>query len=314
MSVFTTVSAADLEAWLKRYSIGHLVDLKGIAAGITNTNYFVTTGHGRYVLTLFEQLKANELPFYINLMAHLAHHGIAVPSPIANMQNDYVDQLHGKPTCLQTCLPGEVIENPNAEQCHNVGEMLAQMHEAARTYNGRMKNPRGPEWWAHTVQLVYPFMHDDDANQLHREVSLQERHRFDRLPTGVIHADLFRDNVLMQGNQVGGFIDFYYACNDLLAYDVAITLNDWCCDADGDIEPARARALLEGYQSVRPLTADEREAWPTMLRAAALRFWVSRLYDFYKPAEGELTYAKDPGHFQRIITRHAKRPSHDLWL
>lgn len=314
MSVFTSVSAPELAAWLKRYSIGQLLELKGIAAGITNTNYFVTTTHGRYVLTLFEQLRADELPFYVELMAHLAQHGIAVPSPIANLSNHTVDHLHGKPTCLQTCLPGEVIEQPNVAQCFEVGEMLAQMHCAAQTYHGRMKNPRGPEWWSHTALEIYPYLDAESANQLKAEIALQEQHRFDRLPSGVIHADLFRDNVLLQGDHVGGFIDFYYACNDVLAYDVAITLNDWACDAEGDIDPARAQALLAGYQGVRPLTGAEREAWPVMLRAAALRFWVSRLYDFHKPAAGELTFAKDPGHFQRMIHRHTLRPGNALWL
>ncbi|MBM5572231.1 MULTISPECIES: homoserine kinase [Deefgea] len=312
MSVFTTVSNDDIVPFLQRYSLGQLVELKGISAGVTNTNYFVTTTHGRYVLTLFETLRADELPYYVNLMVHLAQHGIAVAAPIANLQHQYIDELNGKPTLLVPCLPGAVIDNPNAEQCGQVGEMLAQMHLAAASYSGKMDNPRGPQWWSATAQKMYPFMSEADAALLHAEVALQSEHKFDQLPQGVIHADLFRDNALMNGDQVGGFIDFYYACNDILLYDLAITLNDWCVLENGDIDDARARAMLAGYQSVRPLTEAEMADWPIMLRAAALRFWVSRLLDFYQPAEGEMTFAKDPSHFQRVIAHHAARQN--FWM
>ncbi|MEN9657400.1 MAG: hypothetical protein RL571_865 [Pseudomonadota bacterium] len=307
MSVFTTVTVEDLGPFLKRYSIGSLLELKGIAAGITNTNYFVTTTHGRYVLTLFETLAADELPFYVNLMAHLAHHGIAVAAPIANLEDQYVDELNGRPTLLVQCVPGTVVDEPSALQCAEVGEMLAQMHLAARSYHGQMPNPRGPKWWNTIAPELFELMGTNEAEQLRAELALQAEHRFDHLPQGVIHADLFRDNVLLNGDHVGGFIDFYYACNDVLAYDLAITLNDWCVTESGDIDPLRAKALLHGYQAVRPLSLDEIAAWPVLLRAAALRFWVSRLYDFYKPAAGEITYAKDPGHFQRVISAHAQR-------
>ncbi|MBE9608337.1 homoserine kinase [Chitinilyticum piscinae] len=312
MSVFTTVTEADLQPFLKRYALGTLVELKGIAAGVTNTNYFVTTTHGRYVLTLFETLLADELDYYVKLMAHLAHHGIAVAAPIANFDDDYVDELNGKPTLLVNCLPGMVIENPNVNQCAEVGEMLAQMHQAARSYPGHMDNPRGPHWWTHTAAQVYGFMPPKAAQQLHDEVLYQAEWSRNELPRGVIHADLFRDNVLLNGDHVGGFIDFYYACNDTLLYDVAITLNDWCVTGDGDIDAERARAFLAAYQSVRPFTEAEKQSWPAMLRAGALRFWVSRLYDFHKPASGEMTFAKDPGHFQRVLLRHRERT--DFWL
>ena len=312
MSVFTTVSNDDLIPFLQRYSLGQLVELKGISAGVTNTNYFVTTTHGRYVLTLFETLRADELPFYVNLMVHLAQHGIAVAAPIANLQHQYVDELNGKPTLLVPCLPGAVIEIPNIQQCAQVGEMLAQMHLAAASYSAQMPNPRGPVWWSATAQQMYGFMSEADAAQLHAEVQLQSEHQLDRLPKGVIHADLFRDNALMNGERVGGFIDFYYACNDILLYDLAITLNDWCVLENGDIDAERARAMLSAYQSVRALNPDEIQAWPTLLRAAALRFWISRLLDFHQPAAGEMTFAKDPSHFQRVISRHAQRQ--DFWL
>jgi homoserine kinase type II len=204
-------------------------------------------------------------------------------------------------------VPGTVVDEPSALQCAEVGEMLAQMHLAARSYQEQMPNPRGPKWWNATAPQLFEFMGTDEAEQLRSELALQAEHCFDHLPQGVIHADLFRDNVLLNGDHVGGFIDFYYACNDVLAYDLAITLNDWCVTELGDIDSLRAKALLHGYQTVRPLGLDEIAAWPVLLRAAALRFWVSRLYDFYKPAAGEITYAKDPGHCQRVISAHAQR-------
>ncbi|MGL4997031.1 MAG: homoserine kinase, partial [Deefgea sp.] len=268
--------------------------------------------HGRYVLTLFETLRADELPYYVNLMVHLAQHGIAVAAPIANLNHQYIDELNGKPTLLVPCLPGAVIETPNTAQCAQVGEMLAQMHLAAASYTATMPNPRGPAWWSTTAQAMYPFMAKADAALLHTEVQLQSEHQHDHLPTGVIHADLFRDNALMNGEHVGGFIDFYYACNDVLLYDLAITLNDWCVLDNGDIDDERAAAMLAAYQGVRPLNTAEIAAWPIMLRAAALRFWVSRLLDFYQPAAGEMTFAKDPGHFQRVIEKHTARQN--FWI
>ncbi|SMC21465.1 homoserine kinase [Andreprevotia lacus DSM 23236] len=312
MSVFTTVTPEDLAPFLKRYAIGTLVELKGIAAGITNTNYFVTTTHGRYVLTLFETLQAEELPFYVNLLAHLAHHGIASAAPIANFDDQYIDTLNGRPTLLVNCLPGRVVDSPNAQQCAQVGEMLAQMHLAAQSYSGRMDNPRGLAWWTATAESVYDQMPAAEVQQLREQLALQAQTDYSHLPAGIVHADLFRDNALLDGDKVGGFIDFYYACNDVLLYDVAITLNDWCVTEDGDIDAQRARAFLAAYQSVRPLTVEEKAAWPLMLRAAALRFWASRLLDFHKPAAGELTFAKDPGHFQRVLSKHQART--DFWL
>ncbi|HEY9101363.1 homoserine kinase [Chitinimonas sp.] len=314
MSVFTTVTPAQLREWLKHYSLGELAELKGIAAGITNTNYAVTTSQGRYVLTLFETLQASELPFYVNLMAHLAHHGIACAAPIANLRDEYIDSLNGKPTVLVSWLEGQPVERPSTGQCRALGAMLAQMHRAGETYAGRMENPRGPAWWNAAAQDLYGYLSAAERSQLQAEVALQSRHRFAHLPSGVIHADLFRDNVLMHGERIGGFIDFYYACNDILIYDLAITLNDWCSLPDGGMDDALATALCAGYQSVRPLSADEREAWPLMLRAAALRFWVSRLWDWHKPQAGELTFRKDPGAFQRVLAAHAARGDGPHWL
>ncbi|OWY37400.1 homoserine kinase [Xenophilus sp. AP218F] len=312
MSVYTTVSRASLAQWLQRYALGELLELQGIAAGITNTNYFVTTTHGRYVLTLFETLQLEELPYYLTLMSHLARHGVACPAPVADHTDGFASLLAGKPACLVSCLRGGDVAAPNAAQCRAVGEMLAQMHLAGATFPLKMKNPRGPRWWSRTAQALYPQLDAAVAASLRAEVQFQDSHRFDHLPSGVIHADLFRDNVLMDGDAIAGFIDFYYACNDVLLYDVAIAVNDWARGETGEIDPQLARAFLAGYQAARKLSEEEIAAWPVMLRAAALRFWTSRLHDLYQPMDGELTYTKDPRVFQKLLEAHRQRQ--DFWL
>jgi homoserine kinase type II len=231
---------------------------------------------------------------------------------VADHNDLFASMLAGKPACLVSCLHGQDVHDVNAAQCFAVGEMLAQMHQASRTFPARMKNPRGPRWWSQTASTLYPLLPADQADSLREEIRFQDSHRFDHLPSGVIHADLFRDNVLMDGDRIAGFIDFYYACNDVLLYDVAIALNDWARLDDGSISDELAQALLAGYQSVRAFSSEEHAAWPVMLRAGALRFWVSRLLDLHQPMDGELTYTKDPKVFQDLLESHRTR-SH-FWL
>ncbi len=307
MSVFTTVTAPQLAAWLRNYSVGTLVEFAGITAGIENTNYFVTTTHGRFVLTLFEKLKPHELPFYLDLMAHLAGRGVPCPRPIAGQTGTLLGELNGKPAALVSFLPGKDRMEVGPTHCRRVGAMLAAIHIAGQSYGAAMENPRGPRWWTATMPEVISFLDPDGAALLREEVRFQSCHRLPGLPRGAIHADLFRDNVLFQGESVSGIIDFYFACTDALLYDVAITINDWCVDEAGALDAGRAAALLEAYRTVRPFTESERPAWPVMLRAGALRFWVSRLHDFHLPRPGELTHAKDPDHFRRILQQHVVR-------
>jgi homoserine kinase type II len=301
MSVFTTVTADELRHWLRDYAVGELLDLQGISAGIENTNYFVTTAGGRYVLTLFEKLTPSELPFYLNLMAHLAGRGVPSACPVANRAHQYLGKLNGKPAALVARLEGRDVSEPTAVQCAAVGAVMAKLHLAGQSYPAAMANPRGPQWWTALLPEILPFLPAHEAALLQQEVALQNAARPPELPRGAIHADLFRDNVLFTGATVAGVIDFYFACTDALLYDIAIAVNDWCVDAEGQLDAVRARAFLDAYAAVRPYTATEHGAWPMMLRAGALRFWVSRLYDFHLPRAGELTHAKDPGHFRRIL-------------
>ncbi len=307
MSVFTAVSSQQLEAWLKHYSIGTLVSLEGIAAGIENTNYFVTTSRDRYVLTLFEKLKAHELPFYLGLQEHLAVNGVPAPRPVRDNAGNFLGELNGKPAALVAFLPGADIAAPSPAHCAQAGTLLAAIHAAGGSYAATMDNPRGVQWWTAVMPEILPFLGGEDANLLREEVRFQGQQDFRKLPLGAIHADLFRDNVLFENDRVSGVIDFYFGCTDALIYDVAIAVNDWCVTDDGALDVTRVQALLDAYRERRAFTADERAAWPARLRAGALRFWVSRLYDFYLPRPGELTHAKDPRHVRTILAHHVAR-------
>jgi len=314
MSVYTKVSERQLGDWLKRYPVGTLTELKGIASGIENTNYFVTTTGGRYVLTLFERLPAQDLPFYLGLMAHLAHYGIPCPAPVADDAQGLFSILNGKPAALVTRLPGAPVLSPAPARCAQAGVVLARMHIAGQSFPGTLENPRGPKWWRETAPQVVPFLDDAGRRRLESELEFQSRYRFQDLPRGPIHADLFRDNVLWDGDRVGGVIDFYFAGVDAWLFDVAVTLNDWCVHPDGEIDRSRAMALLGAYHAARPFTAIERGAWPVMLRAAGLRFWLSRLHDFHLPRPGELVHAHDPEHFRRILELRIRDEYGQPWV
>ncbi len=312
MAVFTRVTEADITAWLANYSLGTLLELQGIPAGIENTNYFVTTSNGRFVLTLFEKLTADDLPFYLNLMSHLARHGIPCPAPVSDHSNRFLGELNGKPACIVSRLSGRSVMQPGATHCAAVGAMLGQMHSAGQSFGDQMLNPRGSSWRAEASQQVLKFLPAADAALLQSEVALHAQ-PLAGIPRGVIHADLFRDNVLMDGERVSGLIDFYFACTGNLLYDVAITVNDWCVDTEGKLDTQRAQAMLRAYHQARPFTAREAELWPQVLRLAALRFWISRLYDLHMPRDGEMVHAHNPDQFKRILQNHiaSTRP---VWL
>ena len=306
MSVFTTLTLEEVRAWLRDFAIGEIIELHGIAAGITNTNYFVITqnannAHSRYVLTIFEHNKLEELPYFVDLMTHLAKHGVPYPAPIADKNGLALHVLKGKPALMVSCLKGSDTEKPNVIQCAQVAKTLAQLHIAGQNFVRKSHNPLGAEWRAVTAQQVMSKLSHEEQALLKNELDFQDKLDLSALPHGVVHGDLFRDNVLFDGGQLGGFIDFYYACDDSLAYDVAIAVNDWCVLEDGSFDEEKLKAFLSAYQALRPFTEAECLSWHMLLRSAALRFWLSRLFDFYYPAEGELTHAKDPNHFKRIL-------------
>ncbi len=309
MSVFTTLNLEEVHIWLRDFAIGEIVELRGIAAGITNTNYFVVTQDNRYVLTIFEKNKLEELPYFVELMTHLAAHGVPCPAPIADKNGIALHALKGKPALLVSCLKGTDVVTPSIEQISQVGTSLAKLHLAGQGFPQASVNQRGQDWFVATAQKVLPKISNlAEQNLLKSELEFQQKLDTSTLPRGVIHGDLFRDNVLFDGENLAGLIDFYYACDDLLVYDVAIAANEWCVNHNGSdlglVNEEKLENFLNAYASLRPFNTLERNLWVSMLRRAALRFWLSRLHDFYFPQVGELTHAKDPNHFKNILQQH----------
>jgi homoserine kinase type II len=316
MAVFTPVGADALARWLADYELGPVTDFAGIAAGIENSNFFLTTESGQYVLTVFERLAPAELPFYLELMRHLSEHGIACPAPIPRRTGELLGTLCGKPAALVTRLAGKWVPHPSAAQCALAGAALARMHLAGSDFGGRQPNLRGLAWWQATAPQVLPHLDLERARLLEDELAYQGTHLAPaqpQLPSGPIHADLFRDNALFDGERLGGFIDFYFAGYDNWLFDVAVSLNDWCIElASGHFETERCQAFLAAYARVRPFAAPERPIWPVMLRAAALRFWLSRLWDIHCPRPAALLTPHDPSHFERILRLRRTTPTGQL--
>ncbi|HJU71816.1 MAG TPA: homoserine kinase [Paucimonas sp.] len=314
MAVFTSVSLDDLTRWITQFPLGKALVIKGIVSGIENSNFFITTEAGEYVLTLFEKLTFEQLPFYLHLMRHLARRGVLVPEPIANHQGDIINALHGKPASIVTRLTGGHQLAPTPGHCAAVGAMLAKMHLAGQDFGMHQPNLRGLAWWREATPVVLPYLSDENQQLLRAEMHFQEifaaSQEYPQLPRGPIHGDLFRNNVMFEGGRLTGFFDFYFAGCDTWLFDVAVTANDWCIDLDrGALDTARVRALLDAYHSVRPFTNAEQTAWQPLLRAGALRFWLSRLYDFYLPRSAEMLTPHDPLHFERILRQRIANPA-----
>ena len=313
MAVFTQVSDNEARELLRQLQLGELHALRGIEGGIENTNYFVTCDQGEFVLTLFERLTAEQLPFYLYLMKHLAHADIPVPDPRANKAGDILHTVCGKPAAVVNRLAGRSQLAPEAVHCAAVGGMLARMHLAGRNYDRQQPNLRGLPWWNETVPVVLPHIGPDQAALLRAELAYQNHiaasPAYAALPRGPVHADLFRDNVMFEGAQLTGFFDFYFAGVDSFLFDLAVCLNDWCTDLPtGAHDAPRAAAMIDAYQAVRPLTAAERSLLPALLRAGALRFWISRLWDYYLPREASMLTPHDPSHFERVLRQRAQHP------
>lgn len=325
MAVFTAVSEAEARAFVGTLNVGELVSIRGIQAGIENSNFFVDTRQGdhthHWVLTLFERLTTEQLPFYLELMRHLARKGIPVPAPQADAQGQILHHLCGRPAALVDRLPGWHQLAPDVHHCAQVGAMLARMHEAGRDFAGQQPNLRGLAWWNETAPLVLPHLAAAQRELLESELAFQNhlaaQAAHGSLPRGPIHADLFRDNVMFEpGEGIGlerlsGFFDFYFAGIDAFLFDIAVCLNDWCIDLDsGHAVDERAQAFVTAYAAVRPLTPNEHRLMPALLRAAALRFWLSRLWDWHLPREASLLKPHDPTHFERVLRHRVANPWH----
>ncbi|RSZ58513.1 homoserine kinase [Massilia atriviolacea] len=318
MAVFTAVTLDDLTLLLKKFPLGNAIAIRGISSGIENSNFFIDTERGEYVLTIFENLTFAQLPFYLQLMRHLAERGVLVPAPVPDQDGELVVPLHGKPAAIVSKLEGSSQMAPQPVHCAAVGQMLAKMHLAGRDFPLRQPNLRGLDWWNDTTPLVLPFLDQRNAHLLRAEMHFQTAFaacdHYHRLERGPVHADLFRNNVMFVGERLTGFFDFYFAGCDTWLFDVAVTVNDWCIDTGtGVLDPARVRALLDAYHALRPFTADEQAAWQPMLRAAALRFWLSRLYDLYLPRAAEMLTPHDPTHFERILRERIATPAPGLF-
>ena len=306
MAVYTEVSPELAQSLFATLKLGDLTALKGCSGGIENTNYFASTTEGEYVLTLFERLTFEQLPYYLRLMKHLAENGIPVPNPAANQSGAILHTLLGKPTAVVNKLQGQSQLAPGPVHCAATGAMLARMHLAGRDFPMAQSNLRGLVWWNDTVPVVLPHLKPEQAELLSAELAYQNhiatQAAYGALPRGPVHADLFRDNVMFAGETLTGFFDFYFAGNDTWLFDLAVTLNDWCIDwATGQADPLRTEAMLVAYESVRPLERYERQMLAAMLRAAALRFWLSRLWDFYLPRQASMLKPHDPTHFERVL-------------
>jgi homoserine kinase type II len=303
LSVYTTVGRAELAAWLQPLGLGDLLDHAGIAAGMQNSNYFVTTSRGRFVLTLFEHIAPAALDFYLALQDRLARRGLPCPQPLADSQGRHWRPLAGKPAALLTCLPGAALDKPDAAHCRALGEVLARLHLAAADMPGALPNPCGRDWCLRIGQDLLPCLDAAEGDLLADELAFQAALDWAPLPRGVIHADLFRDNVLWDvDGRLSGVLDFYFAGQDALLLDLAVVANDWCAD------PAALAALLAGYTAHRALTEAERQAWPAMRRAAALRFWLLRLDAKLRPRVGEVVTIKNPDHFRELLARFRLAP------
>jgi homoserine kinase type II len=308
MAVYTEVNDDELAALIASYGLGDLLSYKGIAEGVENTNYLVHASNGTFILTLYERrVAAADLPFFLGLLEHLSKRGVSCPLPVRNLKGDILSEISGRIAALVTFLEGVWLRRPKPEHCFAVGRALAQLHLAGADFAVTRKNALGPEGW-HALFHRFEDRADQVMPGLRSLIGTELRHLDavwpQALPAGVIHADLFPDNVFFLGDALSGLIDFYFACNDALAYDVAICLNAWCFEPDQSFNIEKGRALLEGYQTVRALTPAEREGLPTLGRGAAVRFLITRAYDWLHTEKDALVRPHDPMEFVKRLGFH----------
>ena len=301
MAVYTPINKSELQDWLKNFSVGTLKNFKGISAGVTNTNYFVETDTTKFILTIFEENKLEELPFYLDLMRFLASKNFPCPLPVTNNNNEYLTLIKDKPAILVSFLLGAEKESITEDDCYSVGEALAKMHTSAKDFSGKKKNNRNIDWISKKFNDLKKRLSILDQTIIEQEIDYQKNCLTDVLPSGIIHGDLFRDNVFFHQEKLSAFIDFYYACNDHLILDIAITINDWCSNSHGSLEKEKFDLFLNGYQSIRKLQSSELKYLNNALRLAALRFWLSRLNSYHNVLEGETVSIKDPNYFKKVL-------------
>jgi homoserine kinase type II len=308
MAVYTDVAAEELEAFLAGYDIGDLLAYKGIAEGVENSNFLVHTGRGNFILTLYEKrVAAADLPFFLSLMEHLASRGITCPQPVKNRQGDMLGRVAGKPAAIITFLDGMWIRRPAADHCGALGQALARLHRAGADFLGKRANSLSVQGWRPLYQVVAArcdSVRPGLSATLAAELAQLEAAWPRNLPQGVIHADLFPDNVFFLGDKLSGLIDFYFACTDALAYDLAICLNAWCFEPDHSYNVTKGKSLLQSYAAVRALSPDERKALPMLARGAALRFLLTRLVDWFDERGAALVQRKDPLEYFRKLRFH----------
>ena len=315
MAVYTEVTFDEAAMLVAGVGLGPLLALAPCAGGIENTNYFADTASGRYVLTLFERLGADELPFYLALMKHHADHGLPVPAPHGDASGALLLFLKGKPAAIVDRLPGGHHLAPDAADCAAVGDLLARLHVSTRDFAPSQPNLRGLPWWNATVPVVLPHLHREQAELMTDELAYQQHlaasSAYATLPRGVIHGDLFRDNVMFVERTLAGVFDFYFAGVDCLLFDLAVALNDWCVDlASGRLDEDRAAAFVAAYDAGRPLEPAEVRLLPALMRAAAFRFWLSRAWDLHLPRDAVVLSAHDPDHFERVLRERREAPWH----
>jgi homoserine kinase type II len=308
MAVYTEVNDDELAALIANYGLGELLSYKGIAEGVENTNYLVHTSTGTFILTLYERrVAASDLPFFLGLVEHLSKRGVSCPLPVRNGKGEILSEIAGRTAAIVTFLEGVWLRRPKPENCFAVGRALAELHLAGADFDLTRKNALGPEGWSALFQS-FEQRADEVTPGLRALIGDEIRHLDSvwpqGLPAGVIHADLFPDNVFFLGDTLSGLIDFYFACNDALAYDVAISLNAWCFEPDQSFNLDKGRALLQGYQTVRKLTSAEREALPTLARGAAVRFLITRAYDWLHTEKDALVKPHDPMDFVKRLRFH----------
>ena len=308
MAVYTEVPDDEIQAFAASYGLGEVLSFKGIAEGVENSNYLVVASSGQYILTLYEKrVQPKDLPFFLGLLEHLAAADFTCPTPLRDLEGRNLRELCGRPAALVTFLPGLSVRKPKPKHCELAGRALAELHACGKSFDIRRKNALGPDGWrplfnrfAEQADAVNPGLAEAIAAEL--DVLLPSWP--EGLPGGVIHADLFPDNIFFRGDEFSGVIDFYFACNDFFAYDVAVCLNAWCFEADYSFNITKGRALLRGYQSVRPLTAEEQSALPLLARGSALRFLLTRAYDWLNTAPDAFVKPHNPIEYLRRLRFH----------